>query len=266
MNRRNRDRKLMPLPSLGKDRGTHQMLKNEKILISPEDEKLIQDLVSQNPDIFPANQERIDPRMDMSFLDGSGLESKPVREAWIQTYSGRRFNPLAPVEGAIVIQDIAHSLSMLCRFTGHCRRFYSVAQHSVLVSYLCDSKDAMHGLLHDASEAYLQDLPRPLKRSGKFDAYKEYEHTLQTMIFKRFELDLIEPESVKKADTLLLATEARDLMSPLHSDWKQPVEPLPMKIEPLNPAEAKDLFMKRFFELRGCPDQFEHYLRYDAIR
>lgn len=185
-------------------------------------------------------------------------------EAWIQTYSGRRFNPTKPYVDAIVIQDIAHSLSMQCRFSGHVKRFYSVAQHSVLVSYICDSADAFWGLMHDATEAYLVDVPRPLKRSGKFDAYLEFEANLQAAICQRFGLPQKEPPSVKKADTILLATEARDLMSSLRSDWIQPCDPLPLKIEPLSPARAKDLFMKRFFELTGAgPSAYEHYLKYE---
>ena len=169
--------------------------------------------------------------------------------AWIQTYSGRRFSPINPVVDAIVIQDIAHALSMQCRFSGHCREFYSVAQHSVFVSYICDSADAMSGLMHDASEAYLVDVPSPLKHSGKFDAYLDFENNMQKAICQRFNLPELEPPSVKVADKVLLATEARDLMSPLYPDWVQPCKPLPFKIIPLSPKDAKDLFMKRIYEL-----------------
>jgi 5'-deoxynucleotidase YfbR-like HD superfamily hydrolase len=202
-------------------------------------------------------------------IDVPGLEpilidnSPPPNKNWIQTFTGRRFDPIDPVEGAIVIDDVAHSLSNQCRFTGHVKKFYSVAQHCVLVSYICDEKDALHGLLHDASEAYLVDIPRPLKRSGKFAAYLEMEDHLQKMIYKRFGLTTEEPAGVKRADTALLATEARDLMSPLHRDWVQPVDPLPFKIVPLPPQEAKDLFMKRFFQLTNHTGGYEHYLRYE---
>lgn len=198
------------------------------------------------------------------FHNGTGIETGFDRDAaWIQTHSGRRFNPTNPNPDAIVIQDIAHALSMQCRFSGHCRKFYSVAQHSVLVSYICDSADALWGLLHDASEAYLVDVPRPLKKSGKFQAYIEFEAQMQDAVCKRFGLPLKEPPSVKKADTILLATEARDLMSPLHPDWAQPVDPLPFMIDPWGPDKAKDMFMKRFFELIGADKtHYEHYLRY----
>src|SRR5579885_2784587 len=82
---------------------------------------------------------------------------------WIQTYCGVAFYPLDPRPEEILIEDIAHALSMLCRFTGHVKRFYSVAQHCVYVSHRCDPKDALWGLLHDAAEAYLNDISRPVK-------------------------------------------------------------------------------------------------------
>ena len=151
---------------------------------------------------------------------------------WIQTYSGRRFNPTKPNPSAIVIQDIAHALSMQCRFSGHCREFYSVAQHCVLVSHICNSEDALWGVLHDASEAYLVDVPRPLKHSGKFQAYLEMEEVMQRAICERFGLSPVEPASVKRADKILLSTEARDLMTPLHPDWRQPAESIPFTITP----------------------------------
>jgi 5'-nucleotidase len=176
--------------------------------------------------------------------------SKEEQEhGWILTYSGRKFYPLSPHIDSIVIQDIAHALSNICRFTGHCFEAYSVAQHCVLVSYLCDIKDNFYGLLHDASEAYLTDISAPVKHLPEFKFYRDAETKLQTMIYKRFGLEPMEPSSVKIADKLLLATEARDLMPVMHSDWKMPVEPLPFKIEPLSSHDAEKLFLKRFKEL-----------------
>ena len=176
------------------------------------------------------------------------------KNAWIQTFTGKKFHPLDPSLSEISIIDIAHALSMICRFTGHSKEFYSVAQHCVLVSYICDEKDALHGLLHDASEAYLSDISKPLKHSGFFEEYKRIEHHLQSMIFQKFGLSMEEPPGVKKADIILLATEARDLMSPLHTDWIQPVNPLPFTIFPLPPKEAEQLFLNRFEELKVALD------------
>src|SRR5579885_2530157 len=220
---------------------------------SAEVEQEVKDLYANHPEL----DSRGVPGGNV-FMNGTGVHSGYDKEsAWIQTHSGRRFNPLNPYVDAIVIQDIAHALSMQCRFSGHCKKFYSVAQHSVLVSYICDSQDALWGLLHDASEAYLVDIPRPLKKSGKFDAYLDFEDTMMKAICKRFGLPEKEPPSVKKADTALLATEARDLMSPLHPDWVQPVEALPFLIDPWSHDKAKDMFMKRFFELTGSTNGYE---------
>lgn len=176
------------------------------------------------------------------------VDSFNPQAAWVQTYSGKRFTPTEPVASNILIQDIAHSLSMQCRFTSHTNFFYSVGQHSVLVSYLCDMADALEGLLHDASEAYLVDIPAPLKRSGKFDAYIGFESVMAKAVDERFGLKP-EPESVKLADKRILACEARDLMSPVRHDWIYPYEPMPLYIKPVGPAEAKQMFLKRFYEL-----------------
>jgi hypothetical protein len=89
------------------------------------------------------------------------------------------------------------------------------------------------------------------------------ENNMQKAICQRFSLPIEEPASVKMADKILLATEARDLMQQLRSDWIQPCEPLPFKIDPLSQQDAKNLFMKRFFELTNAPDDYAHYLRYE---
>lgn len=172
--------------------------------------------------------------------------------AWIQVRSGGKFHPLNPQRDEIHIEDIAFALSNICRFGGHCP-FYSVAEHSVRVSYLLTGDDALTGLLHDGSEAYLGDVPRPLKRSGPFEEYREAEYTLQQMIYERFECA---PESgaVKDADAVLLATEARDLMGPLQAEWAEwmaTTAPLPQRIEPWTPDTARSMFMARFIELTG---------------
>lgn len=224
-------------------------------IVSPEDEALIKELYATNPQLQPLPP----PISHCDYTKGPDVYY--AEEAWIQTYSGRRFTPTKPHIDSIVIQDIAHALSMQCRFSGHIKKFYSVAQHSVLVSYLCNNEDALWGLLHDASEAYLVDVPMPLKRSGKFDAYLGFEANMQLAICKRFGLSEKEPPSVKVADKLMLATEARDLLGKARSDWKIDVQPVPFKIDPLDPQKAKDLFMKRFFELTNNSKEYQEYLK-----
>jgi hypothetical protein len=140
---------------------------------------------------------------------------------WIQTYSGVAFYPLDPRPDEIHIEDIAHALAMQCRFTGHVRRFYSVAEHSVRVSEVCDPNDALWGLLHDASEAYLIDVARPVKRMACMVPYREAEERLMQAIAERFGLAWPEPATVKHGDKCMLAIEARDMMPTVWPDWRE---------------------------------------------
>ena len=168
---------------------------------------------------------------------------------WIQTYSGRRFAPLQPRAEDLDLVDIAHALSLLCRFNGHCRTFYSVAEHCVRVSRALPDELALWGLLHDSAEAYLSDLPRPVKLEIPY--FVEIEERLLRLVARRFELVWPMPPSVAEADTRLLATEARDLMAPPPHPWDLGVEPLDGTIEPLSAPEAEDAFLRRYDELRS---------------
>jgi hypothetical protein len=169
--------------------------------------------------------------------------------AWIETFTGRRFYVLDPHSQDVDIKDIAHALSLLTRFTGHTREFYSVAQHSVLVSRVCDRADALSGLLHDGSETYLADINSPLKHSPAMVRYRTAERHVQVAVEEHFGLPK-EPLSVKLADTRLLVTEKRDLM-PLTPDWEAfaGVEPLAGTIVPWAPQIAEAAFLSRFHEL-----------------
>ncbi|MBF0180285.1 MAG: phosphohydrolase [Magnetococcales bacterium] len=172
------------------------------------------------------------------------------REGWIQTYTGLRFWPTDARPDEVEIRDVAHALAMLCRFNGHCRRFYSVAEHSVHVSRIVPPEDALWGLLHDASEAYLADLPRPLKRL--MPAYREREAALTRVIARRFGLPEAIPATVELADGVLLATEKAALMGPEPAPW----EPLPPALDPAmirawDPLAAERAFLERFVEITG---------------
>lgn len=165
---------------------------------------------------------------------------------WILTYTGRQFWPLAPRAEDVDLEDIAHALAHLCRFAGHCRVFYSVAQHSVHVSERVHSRYALEGLLHDAAEAYLCDVARPIKPA--LAGYEAAESQLMAVIRARFGLTGLELGGVQVADRRMLCTERRDLMHPNH--W--PVDPAscyPEPIVPWTPAEAKARFLARFEEL-----------------
>ncbi len=143
----------------------------------------------------------------------------------IQTAGGRRFSPLDPDPEQIEIEDVAHALSQLCRFGGHCRVFYSVAQHCCLVADAVEATGAppevvLWALLHDAAEAYLGDLPHPLKhRSPLGDLYRAVEEPLQAAIVARFGLPAEPPPEVKPLDRAALALERSLRMRPAGDDW-----------------------------------------------
>jgi len=189
----------------------------------------------------------------MSDDDHVNVWSPPERDPqqFITLVDGTHFWPLDARPSEIHVDVIAHALANLCRFTGHTRRFYSVAQHSVLVSLACDPADALHGLLHDASEAYLCDIARPIKHSPAMAGYREAERRLEAVIAEAFGLATTMPASVKRADEVLLATEMRDLMLAcrLHA------EPLAEPIVPWFSEEARARFLARYDELvlRGVP-------------
>jgi len=181
--------------------------------------------------------------------------SVPRKGDWLQTFSGIRFWPLDPRPEEICIEDIAHALAMQCRFAGHSKQFYSIAEHSVHVSYLCDPGDELWGLLHDASEAYLCDLPRPIKHLPVMGEYQAAEKRLQQAIAERYGLSSEMPGSVKLADNIMLSVEARELMAPLDPDWDRwliPTSDLGIVLGGTrSPAEAEAYFLARFRELNG---------------
>lgn len=169
----------------------------------------------------------------------------------IMTYSGRMVDPFNLWPSDITIEDIAHSLSMQCRFNGHCKAFYSVAEHSVHVSTLVARPYALWGLLHDASEAFICDIPTPLKRSAAFTAYREHEADIMRSVCIRFGLPNEMPDQVQWADEVMVATEARDLMSPHGTAWERLLYPPAEMVltNPMSPTEAKDAFLTRFYWL-----------------
>ena len=176
--------------------------------------------------------------------------------AWIQTVSGRKF-PLLDIEpDVILIDDIAHALSMLCRFNGQCERFYSVAEHSVHVSYEIEPDLAMVGLMHDAAEAYLGDVPSPLKRELR--DFKGIEDNLLRAIGVKFGFALPEEgteegDELKRADKQLLIDEKAAIMAPQPEPWPPGALPVkdPNRIEGWPPEIAKAKFLERFHELNG---------------
>ena len=173
---------------------------------------------------------------------------------WIQTASGLKFPLLDIDQNAIKIEDIAHALSMLCRFNAQCLRFYSVAEHSVHVSYEIAPELALVGLMHDAAEAYMGDVPSPLKRELR--DFKGIEDRLIAAIGERFGFAMPEEGSVdhgelKRADTQLLVDEKAAIMATEPEPWppNAPYIKSPSRIECWSPEEAKKQFLARFAEL-----------------
>lgn len=175
----------------------------------------------------------------------------------ILTYTGKYVNLIRPDPATLDIVDIAHALSQINRFGGHTRRFYSVAQHSVLASHLVPLKYRLHALLHDAAEAYFGDMVQPLKCMEESQAYRAWESMMQAEIFDRFGLGLQQSDECKaclrEADLIMLATERRDLMAPDSKPWPilDGVKPRGGNINPVSSHLAESMFLARFKELAG---------------
>lgn len=173
--------------------------------------------------------------------------------AAIQTFTGALVDPFDLHPEQILIEDIAHALGNQCRFGGHCRRFYSVAQHSCLLADLMASEatpasSQLWALLHDAAEAYLVDLPHPIKHSSELGAsFRTVEREIQRVICARFGLEEEAPTSLKENDRALLAAERLALMTP-GPEWQDLVGVVParLKVDPWTPEASTQVFLQRF--------------------
>ena len=183
-------------------------------------------------------------------------------ETWIATHSGKKLNPFNPNPDDITIGDIAHSLSMMCRFNGHCSRFYSVAEHSILVSQvvkIVSREAAMYGLMHDAAEAYLSDIPKPIKR--RLPEAMEIENVLLNAILAKFKITVTQDiiQEVEKADLRMLETERIALIhDSIQFDCTRGIQPYShshLSIKSLTtyiePHKVELAFLVRFKQLGG---------------
>lgn len=179
-------------------------------------------------------------------------------EPYIETVSGKQIYFLEPTGDMFDITDIAHALSNTCRYTGHCNRFYSVAEHSVHVSNLLKGTPyELDGLLHDAAEAYLPDVASPIKQF--LADYNAMEDRLLSVIFKKYNLEYPFHPSVKVCDLQMLSTEAHYLLPSRGDTWDsvwgrrgRPKVDHGFKPNCLEPAVAKNLFLERYKELTEC--------------
>lgn len=168
---------------------------------------------------------------------------------WMQTATGRAFWPLDPQPEDVAIADIAHALAHICRYNGHCSRFYSVAEHSVLVASALPPQLKLCGLLHDAAEAYVGDMTRPLK--PHMPTHQDAEFKVHAAIARRYRLTLPMPDEVWKADFRILIDEQDALMPNPPFPWEGLAghEPLGVTIEGWPPDLAKERFLSLFREL-----------------
>ncbi|MER2537667.1 MAG: hypothetical protein ABTQ26_00345 [Azonexus sp.] len=168
---------------------------------------------------------------------------------WLLTNSGKHFDLVDPQPDMINLLDIAHGLSNECRYAGQCKYFYSVAQHSVLTSQIVPPEFALEGLLHDAAEAYLKDIPRPLKQL--LPDYRAIEHRVESVIRDHFGLPGAQSYLINEADRVLLATERRDLMPEDAIEWPvlYGITALDRQIRAVNNHRAKALFLSRLVEI-----------------
>jgi len=177
--------------------------------------------------------------------------ARTAATAYIETFTGKKFYPLWPIQEGIDIVDIAHALSNVCRYTGHCHYFYSVAEHCVRMSGVVPHEFKMEALLHDASEAYLADIAGPIKPF--LPDYLKAERRLEVAIRRKFGLpDEMSPE-VKEADRRILVTEARDLGMSWWEEWRdRGILPYDFEVIPFESNERVcDMFLNEFYNLGG---------------
>lgn len=181
-----------------------------------------------------------------------------MMEPWIQTFTGKRVVPTNVGTDDVEIRDIAHSLSLINRFTGHTPKPYSVAQHSFLVSCLCPKEFRLWGLLHDAPEAYISDISRPLKlhfaaSSGSW--LKDTERRVMDSICLKYNLQRDEPKCVKEADDTMLANEAFSFFGKTinyrfwHHRFDNGYLCLQNKIKPWRHSFSEFMFMAAFSDI-----------------
>lgn len=176
----------------------------------------------------------------------------------ITTYTGVRFNLDKPDPRTIKVADIAHHLSMICRYTGAVREFYSVAQHSVLVSYMCDPDHALEGLFHDGSETYTNDISHFVKRAPWMKRFRPKENKIQRAVFVSIGLPAnTHSEDVHVADGLVAGLEMMNLLNTPGRDKKKWIDQAKKAdFSPISQFRPRDGFIT--WDQREAEDEFWH--------
>lgn len=175
-----------------------------------------------------------------------------MSQAYIETFTGKQFDIIEATPQMVCIEDLAHSLSGMNRFTSHCRYPYPVSQHSRLGSYLVPEEHALRFLLHDGSEAYIGDMNRPLKHFTKAgEEYRKVEAPLQQLIYSCFGIYGPDPDIIHDVDAQMLYAEKAQLMgnTPFPVKWSKNELAADVKIVETSFYENKKLFLERFHEL-----------------
>jgi hypothetical protein len=177
---------------------------------------------------------------------------------WLITFSGKRFYPQDPRAADVDFRDIGHALSLTCRYAGHVRRFYSVAEHSVLMAIWFEARGetelARWALIHDGAEAYIGDMVRPLKRSPELMSFLVVEAMVEMAVFQAagFRIPTYMPEAVKRADTRIIQDERLALFRPetlAAAGWTAKGEGLGVTIAGHPPHVAEREFATAFARL-----------------
>lgn len=176
---------------------------------------------------------------------------------WMQTYRGRQFWPMDPRAAEVELDDIAHALSMQCRFAGHTTYFYSVAEHCVHLASAVPAEHALWALLHDASEAYLVDVPRPVKPS--LTGYLQAEARVMAAVCDRFGLDRAMPAAVRHADVGILTDERIQAMASPPAPWITDGPGLGIRLQFWSPRQAEAEFIKAFQRLSAVRDSLNNW-------
>lgn len=184
----------------------------------------------------------------------------------IRTYTGKMVEPAELRSGDVCIEDIAHALSQLCRYGGHTRHHYSVAEHSMLVSRLAGRRAtglvkggreltakaaAREGLLHDAAEAYVQDLVRSVKHLDALLGYRLLEANVYAVVAAKFGLPPTTSRLVDEADKDVVVLEKAAVMGMPPKDAESWAKVAGLQVEPMRAEVAEALFLQRYYELWG---------------
>lgn len=188
-------------------------------------------------------------------------QQPPLARPVCTTVSGRYFSFLLPSTSVATIDDVATSLSHVCRFGGHVRTFYSVAQHAYHISQCVPEGIALEALMSVAHKAFVGDMIWPLKQLD--EQYQGIEERVREALLRQFRLPVGVSPAVREARRILLATELRDI-GPVKSGGEWPelvgVEPLIFKLEPMSPPVARKTFLDRYYELRARDNDASNFL------